>query len=146
MRKAGNLLLGMAVLSLAVTGCASDDGKSASDERPEAPCTNSLCESYEAGYAVGEKALGESAEVTLSPAQRDRLPRYDGSRDSAFAADGAVADIFCERAADDYTDTDAVTTDIPEHEEAFTTGCTDGGAPFLSGKPNRFHYERPPAG
>ncbi|MEU5160814.1 hypothetical protein AB0G74_14580 [Streptomyces sp. NPDC020875] len=146
MRKAANLLLGMVVLGLAGTGCASGDGKSAAGERPEEPCTNSLCESYEAGYAVGEKALTEKAEVTLSPAQRDRLPRYDGSRGSAFAADGAVADILCERAADDYTDTDAVTTDIPEHEEAFTTGCTDGATPLLSGKPNRYQYERPPAG
>ncbi|KIF77339.1 hypothetical protein QR77_32740 [Streptomyces sp. 150FB] len=134
------VLPGLVLLGLAVTGCASSDQSQSSADASERPCTSSLCKSYEAGFAVGDKALTSREEVGLSPDQQDSLPQSDGSAQGAIKADMAVADILCDRKADDYMDTN-LAADTPEHREAFATGCMDGATPLLSGKPNRYLYD-----
>lgn len=139
MHSARHLALSAVILGITVTGCTSDD--QASHARSEGPCESRLCQTYEDGFEVGEKALQSQEEVTLSPAERDSLPVNDGSGDSAVAADAAVAKILCDERAEEYAENLVSVENSEDYQEAFMEGCVDGATPLLSGKPNRYKYE-----
>lgn len=140
MQAARHLTLGVIILGITATGCTSDN--QASSAASEGPCESRLCQTYENGFEVGEKALQEQEEVTLSPAERDSLPENDGSRDSAVEADAAVAEILCDEKSEEYAENLESPESPEDHQEAFRDGCVDGVTPFLSGKPGRYKYER----
>lgn len=127
-------------LLLALAGCSSSEPSSVASPS-ERPCTNDLCRTYEQGYMVGKQALAGGQEVELSRAERARLPQNDGTVAGAVKVDMAVAQIWCERQAEDYTTDDPMGVDLPEYREAFTDGCTDGALPGSSGKLSRHEHE-----
>ncbi|RSS46226.1 hypothetical protein [Streptomyces sp. WAC08241] len=127
-------------LLLAVAGC-SDSEPTPAASASERPCMNELCRTYEQGYRAGEQALVSGEEVTLSPAERARLPVSDGTVSGAVEADMAVAKILCGRKAEEFAENDPMGVDQPEYREAFVDGCTDGALPGGSGKLSRHKYE-----